>query len=45
MRNRVLKKIADNFQSDKELFLMLGDLGVFQSRDAIKIDNYRWLFS
>ena len=41
MRNRVLKKIADNFLIDKELFLMLGDLGVFQSRDAIKFDNYR----
>ena len=41
MRNRVLKKIADNFINDKELYLMLGDLGVFQSRDAIKIDNYR----
>ena len=41
MRNRVLKKIADNFRIDKELFLMLGDLGVFQSRDAINIDNYR----
>lgn len=41
MRNKVLKKISDAFKVDKELFLMLGDLGVFQSRDAHKVDNFR----
>ena len=41
MRNNVLGKISEKFIEEKDLYLLLGDLGVFQSREAIKIDNYR----
>ena len=41
MRNKVLERISEKFLTDEFLYLLLGDLGVFQSREAMKIDNYR----
>ncbi len=41
MRNKVLEKISENFKVDEKLYLLLGDLGVFQSRKAFEIDDYR----
>lgn len=41
MRNKVLEKISDYFIFDKNIYLLLGDLGVFQSRKAKEIDEFR----
>tara|TARA_B100000212_G_scaffold339884_1_gene319214 strand:- start:2350 stop:3210 length:861 start_codon:yes stop_codon:yes gene_type:complete len=41
MRNKVLEKISEYFNFDQEIYLLLGDLGVFQSREAKKIDPVR----
>ena len=41
MRNKVLETISESFKIDEKLYLLLGDLGVFQSRKAFEIDDYR----
>ena len=41
MRNKVLERISEKFLKDESLYLLLGDLGVFQAREAMKIDKYR----
>ena len=43
MRNKVLEKISEYFNFDKDIYLLLGDLGVFQSKEAKKIDPLRCL--
>ncbi len=41
MRDNVLKIITEKFKDDIDIYLLLGDLGVFQARFAHEFDSYR----
>ena len=41
MRDHVINKITEKFKIDKDIFFLLGDLGIFQARFANQFDSYR----
>ena len=41
MRDKVINTITEIFKSDTDIYILLGDLGVFQARFANEFDSYR----